>query len=234
MTVWKRVADVTYPLPIVPYAVQLNGVGNVSPRLSSEKVPTHVYLDSYAAVFPGPAQGRHDTIQNHGVQESDYGSDIPMTSFGNEDEDPGYIRLSELILSVFVHMLDDEIGNVTNPLLTRFGFYLMPWLFQPQAALNTGSAMVTVRVCKTVYRIQLPAHAFYLFVVFAGVTLAWCVYRTSEILWIPMPKLSVFGEVEVTKLLMQPPAGGNTVNGEEGDMLTDTDLREIVQKGDRW
>jgi len=50
-----------------------------------------------------------------------------------------------------------------------------------------------------------------------------------------MPKLSVFGEVDVMKLLMQPSTGGNTVNGEEGDMLTDTDLREIVQKGDgRW
>jgi hypothetical protein len=49
-----------------------------------------------------------------------------------------------------------------------------------------------------------------------------------------MPKSSVFGEVEVTKLLMQPPAGTNTVNGKAGNMLTDADLHEIVQKGDGW
>src|SRR5271154_2260431 len=52
MTVWKRLADVTYPPPI-PFAVELNNVGNLSPGpVSSDKVPAHVYLDLYTAVFP--------------------------------------------------------------------------------------------------------------------------------------------------------------------------------------
>jgi len=48
-TVWKRLADVTYPPPIP----ELNNVGNLSPGpVSSEKVAAHVYLDLYMAVFP--------------------------------------------------------------------------------------------------------------------------------------------------------------------------------------
>ena len=217
LSIWKRTVDVSYTLPLLDLRLEPH-IENISPRLSSEDVPGKIYLDFYDLMFPASFE---DDIP--GQLENQYtigiGQNSELEGRRRFETDPGS-ALKETMITQFADRIDSELQD-PKAILARYNQYILPWLLQDQTVFGGGTGTISIALCTTVYRIQIAAHCFYIFIVFTVLTLTWCLYRVIQIMWSPSPIGSRFPEIDVSRLLLEM-MEGKRLDAGAGSWMTST------------
>jgi len=190
MSVWKRDADITYSLPMTSSFEST--VDNVSPGLSSEVVSSRTHFALYDRLFHQPL---NQTLLLN--QEDHFPSSNGRLIFS-----PPPQRATQLKELLILHVTNKLNAYWTKTAVARYSLYMLPWLIQPQGLevdmnMITDDNWVEASVCKTVYRLQLSLHSFYIFTTFSTVTLAWCLMLVVQSAFRRVPRLSAFPEVDL-------------------------------------
>jgi len=181
ISVWKRFANISYQLP----SLSLDNVTNVSPRTHSEAVGCDTYFGLYDRLFP---QGEGDDLQR------------------------------TLLTQVTAYMAAERRGPGEKMSEGRMELYFLPWLLQQSVSDQwwpiyknnvPKDNRITAMFCKSVYRVQLAAHSFYIYSAFSLFTLGWCLVQLCYILPNRIPMLSAFPDLDLAEKVGRNEMGVN-------------------------
>jgi hypothetical protein len=199
LSVWKRTVDVSYNLPLLDLRLEPH-IENIYPRLSSEDVPGQIDLDFYDLTFPASFE---DDIPGQLENQFTIGIGRNSELGGRQRFEMDHASaIQEIMITQFAGSIDSELQDPKG-ILARHNLYILPWLLQDQTVFGGGTATISVALCTTVYRIQIAAHFFYIFIVFTVLNLTWCLYRVIRVMWSPSPIGSRFPEIDVSRLLLE-------------------------------